>query len=269
MSIDLTSMIPDISPHYVDLAGFPIAQSLIAALIGTGLFALFVWMFMRVKKKNPHSHFVQIVTVLYEQIFSFFAQIGGKEVTPAGITFTTCIFVYVMWNNLVGLLGDMVVLVWPAAHHVFRPVTTDIMFNAILWIGAVLASLGYGFYRNGPSFISKYLPHKGMGIVEKVDKRRMIFPKILDIILGLLIGLIELIGEVGRMLSLSLRLFWNMFVGMLLLTLVVVGTQNLISIPFLLPLPIFAYELCVGVLQALIFAMLTTIYFKLAGDSHH
>jgi F-type H+-transporting ATPase subunit a len=108
-----------------------------------------------------------------------------------------------------------------------------------------------------------------MGIVPKVTKRWMVFTKALDIILGLLIGLIELAGELGRMVSLSLRLFGNMFVGMLLLTLVVYATTQFIHIPLLGPLPIFAYELCVGVLQATIFALLTTIYFKLAGQSHH
>lgn len=51
-----------------------------------------------------------------------------------------------------------------------------------------------------------------MGLSGKVDTWRKIFPKMLDILLGLLIGIIEFFGEFGRMLSLSLRLFGNMFV---------------------------------------------------------
>lgn len=54
-----------------------------------------------------------------------------------------------MWHNIFGLIGDMVVLVWPAAHHVFRPLTTDIISNATLAVIAIVASLSYGFAING------------------------------------------------------------------------------------------------------------------------
>ena len=50
-----------------------------------------------------------------------------------------------------------------------------------------------------------------MGIVKEV-KHWYDYIKFLDIVLGLLIGIIELLGEFGRMLSLALRLFGNMFV---------------------------------------------------------
>lgn len=122
----------------------------------------------------------------------------------------------------------------------------------------------YGFSQHGFHFIEKYFPVRGMGLVKKVEKPWQIIPKILDIILGLLIGFIEFMGEFGRMLSLSLRLFGNMFVGMLLLTLLLYAMQSTIHIPIVGPLLVFGYELAVSLLQALIFSMLATIYFKLA-----
>lgn len=158
----------------------------------------------------------------------------------------------------------MIVLVWPWGHHRFRPVTTDIMFNAILAVGVIVGTFVFGFSQHGFRFIGKYFPLTGMGLTGKVDKRRKVFTKFLDITLGLLIGIIEFLGEFGRMLSLSLRLFGNMFVGMLLLTLLLYAMQATIQVPVVGPLLIFAYELAVSLLQALIFAMLATIYFKLA-----
>jgi|GEM_PF-548827 len=163
--------------------------------------------------------------MLYEQIYSFLAQIGGHGVTPKALMFTSTLFIYILRHNIFGLLGDMIVLVWPAGHHRFRPVTTDIIFNAILAVGVIIGSFVYGFSQHGFHFIEKYFPLKGMGLVDKVDKRRKVITKFLDIILGLLIGIIEFLGEFGRMLSLSLRLFGNMFVGMLLLTLVLFALQ--------------------------------------------
>lgn len=79
-------------------------------------------------------------------------------------------------------------------------------------VGVIVGSFVYGFSQHGIHFIEKYFPIRGMGLVGKVDKRWKVFTKFLDIILGLLIGIIEFLGEFGRMLSLSLRLFGNMFV---------------------------------------------------------
>ena len=165
-------------------------------------------------------------------------------------------------------MGDMIVLVRPAAHEVFRPLTTDIISNGTLAVAAVIASLVYGFSLHGFGFIQKYLPIHGMCIVTKIDHRYDYITKFLDIVLGLLIGIIELLGEVGRMLSLSLRLFGNMFVGMILLGLLLYATKELLHYPVLLPVVIFAYEFAVSLLQAFIFSLLVTIYVKLAADAH-
>lgn len=267
--MDIQEILPSVFPHYLELFGTHISQSLIASCIGTISFAIFAALYYHKKHDKSHTYFVQIVDTLYEKIYELFSQIGGKSVSPNWITFAVTVFVYILWNNLVWLFGDMIVLVWPTWHHYFRPVTTDIMFNAILAVSAVIWSLWYGFYKHWFGFIKKYIPIHWMWITPKVTKRWMVFTKFLDIVLGLLIWFIELAGELGRMVSLSLRLFWNMFVWMLLLTLTVYATTTFIHIPLLLPLPIFAYELAVSFLQAFIFALLTTIYFKLAGDTHH
>jgi hypothetical protein len=55
---------------------------------------------------------------------------------------------------------------------------------------------------------------------------------------------------------------------MILLTLLLYATQLLLHYPIVGPIAIFAYEFAVSLLQAFIFALLTTIYFKLAADSH-
>ena len=105
-----------------------------------------------------------------------------------------------------------------------------------------------------------------MGLVPAINHWYDYIAKFLDIVLGLLIGIIEFLGEFGRILSLSLRLFGNMFVGMILLTLLLFATQQLLTYSILGPIVIFAYEFAVSLLQAFIFALLTTVYFRLAAD---
>lgn len=266
--MDLSSIIPDILPHYVHIGHWVISQTLIAGVLGTLSFMIILFCYSFIKKRNPYNKFVQLIEYIYETIYNFLANIGGESVGKYAIMFASTIFIYVLRNNIVWLIGDMIVLVWPAWHHSFRPSTTDISFNAILAVVAVVWSMFYGFYVHWFHFLGKYLPHNGMGIVGKVDKRYMIIPKFFDIILWLLIGLIEFVGEFGRMMSLSLRLFGNMFVGMILLWLLIVATQWLMHYPLIAPILIFAYEFCVAILQAFIFALLTTVYFKLSADHH-
>ncbi|GBD17773.1 ATP synthase subunit a [bacterium HR27] len=82
---------------------------------------------------------------------------------------------------------------------------------------------------------------------------------------------IEIISELSRIVSLSFRLFGNIFAGETLLT-VMYGIANAIKISVIgLVIPvIFLYlEVLFGFIQALIFAVLTLIYIALASADGH
>ena len=81
--------------------------------------------------------------------------------------------------------------------------------------------------------------------------------------LAFLIGIIELISELARLVSFSFRLFGNIFAGKTLLVIAIFFA------PFVLPVPILAFELFVGVIQAFIFAVLTLFFIKLAIQEPH
>ena len=76
--------------------------------------------------------------------------------------------------------------------------------------------------------------------------------------INFIVGVIELISELGRLVSFSFRLFGNIFAGKTLLTV------GLFFVPLFLPIPILAYEVFVGFIQAGVFAFLTLIFIKLA-----
>ena len=73
-------------------------------------------------------------------------------------------------------------------------------------------------------------------------------------------GLIEIVGEIAKVASLSFRLFGNVFAGEVLLA------SMMAICAFLVPLPFMFMELLVGLIQALIFAMLTLVYLVIATD---
>jgi len=76
------------------------------------------------------------------------------------------------------------------------------------------------------------------------------------------VGLLELVGELSKVISFTFRLFGNIFAGEVLL--VVVS----FLVPYAIPIPFLGLELFVGVIQALVFSLLTLAFIKMAVTPH-
>ena len=76
------------------------------------------------------------------------------------------------------------------------------------------------------------------------------------------VGILELIGEGAKLISLAFRLFGNVFAGEVLL--IIVGFLA----PYVAPVPFLILELFVGAIQALIFATLTMVFISIAVEDH-
>ena len=76
--------------------------------------------------------------------------------------------------------------------------------------------------------------------------------------IAFVVGLVELIGEIVRVVSLSFRLFGNILAGEII---ILVAAYFM---PYFLPVPLMVFELFIGFLQAAIFALLTLFFLKLA-----
>lgn len=81
-------------------------------------------------------------------------------------------------------------------------------------------------------------------------------------IIGIFVGILELIGEISRLLSFSFRLFGNIFAGEVLL--MVIG----FLIPYIASLPFYGLELFVGFIQAAVFMMLAVVFMSMATQGH-
>lgn len=256
-------------PKYIDIWGLHISQTLIASTIGTIIFIIFIITYSLIKKKKPHNGFVNLIDMWVEGIMKFFQDIGGDNIPFSLIKIVVFVFLYILRSNIRWLIGDLFVLVTPWFGEIFRPVSTDLFFNLTLAIVCVVGSIIFWFKKNGIHYIEKYIWYKGIGIVPKVDSIGTFIAKIFDIIVWLFIGLIEFVWELAKMLSLSLRLFWNILAGMVLLGLIVTATMEFIKVPAILPLVVVFFELFVGFLQAFVFSLLVLVYFKMAWQSHH
>jgi F-type H+-transporting ATPase subunit a len=77
------------------------------------------------------------------------------------------------------------------------------------------------------------------------------------------VGILELISDLAKMISFSFRLFGNVFAGEVLLVVIT------FLVPYIAPIPFYGLEVFVGMVQALVFSMLTLVFVKLATTAHH
>ena len=81
-------------------------------------------------------------------------------------------------------------------------------------------------------------------------------------VVGTFVGLLELVAEVAKIISFSFRLFGNIFAGEVLLIVM------LFLVPYIVPLPFLFLEIFVGLIQAVVFSMLTLVFMKMAVTDH-
>lgn len=135
----------------------------------------------------------------------------------------------------------------------FRPAATDLNLTIALALISFTFIQIYGFKEQGLNYLQKFIPIRSLGNLRK---------KPLGAI-DLIVGPLEFISELSKIVSLSFRLFGNIFAGGILIAvmLFLLGTG--------LPIIFYALELIVGLAQALVFAVLTLVFVAQAMEGHH
>ncbi len=80
--------------------------------------------------------------------------------------------------------------------------------------------------------------------------------------INLFVGVLEIISEITKVVSLSFRLFGNIFAG----EVVLITISSIFA--FIFPLPFLLLEIIVGMVQALVFSMLTMVFMAILTTSH-
>ncbi len=178
------------------------------------------------------------------------------------------VFIFILVNNWLGILpfvGSMGFTLKEGANSVFVPLfrggTADINFTLALSIMSVVGSNIFGIITVGAwKTFNKYVNVKELGsIFTRVRKD----PAVLIVApITFFVGIVEFIGEIAKIASLSFRLFGNIFAGEVLLT------SMATIFAFVLPGPFLFLEVFIGLIQALIFSLLTAVYFTIAAQDH-
>ena len=242
------------------------------ALITSWLAVLVIFFFalaIRLKMKKVPGKFQHIFEVLVEGALSLCDQVtNDRKITEKIFPFVFSIFVFILINNWIGLLPFVSAIGFYEVHEgaktfvpLFRAGTADINFTLAMSLVFVVASNVFGIMAIGFwKLFNKYVNINALGsIFTKIKKDKMV---IIVAPITFFVGLLELIGEFAKVASLSFRLFGNVFAGEVLL----VSMATIFS--YVLPGPFLFLEVFVGVIQALIFSLLATVYFTIAAQDH-
>jgi len=258
--------IPSImAPTLGSVGPFTLATSSITILLIT---ILLIGLCVSVSRmKLIPSKFQNLMEIFYEMVASFITSIvGTKEKAAVVIPYVGALMLYLLVANLLpmmpGISGFSLTI---DGHHVplFRGATTDFNTTFGLALAVIVTMQIVGMKEQG---VLGYLSHF-IQIKQVVKGFRKSAGEGSVAIIGFLVGLIEIISELAKMLSLSLRLFGNLFAHEVL-TVILLG-----AFAFGVPSLWMGMGVLVGIVQSIVFVALVTVYYSLVlkkeGGSHH
>lgn len=197
-----------------------------------------------------------VVENILEQLKELLLPIVGKKAFPMTFPLLIGLFLFILIHNWSGLIPGVGVFGFydekENLKYWMRPANSDLNATLGMAIVAMIAWLFISLKVAGPKFFVWEL------FGNKADKKET--PSIIYFMLTpifLLVGVIEIVSIAFRPVSLSFRLYGNVYGGENLLT-SMTGMA-----PYIVPIPFYVYELLVGVVQALIFTLLVAIYIGL------
>lgn len=230
------------APILFEIAGVAITNTAFwIALITLALAAFFVFIFSKTKIVPGKTQ--NLVEFILESYLNFVDSItSSRKKTLEIFPFAMTLFLLIWASNLLELVPGLGVF------PILRSPSSDLNFT----FGLAALSM---FYVN-------YLALRNLGLVPYLGKFFNFKSPI-----SLFVGLLELLGEFTRIISLSMRLFGNLFAGEVLLMVVSSGIHW--ALAYLVPLPFLGLETLVGFLQAFIFSSLIVVFYSTATEAAH
>jgi F-type H+-transporting ATPase subunit a len=261
-----------------EIGNIPITNSVITAVLATILILLTVFFVSYKVRSNKISTTKVIAEMFYEGLFGMVESIMGLANATKYFGFVLTFFVFILFSNWLGLMPFVhgVGLVEEshevsAENHdqeenlacalkgncyvttngvesnlhftpIFRAPTADLSNTFTLAIISVIVTNLIGLKANGFKFFKRYLDFSSP--------------------INFFVGILELISEIGKLISFAFRLFGNVFAGEVLLAVLTSITFGVATMPFL------GLELFVGLIQAFVFFMLTSVFIGLASEHH-
>ena len=210
-----------------------------------------------------------------ESLYNFLQNIVGPVLVKQTFWFFATVFIFILTLNWFSLIPGVGTIGWGipneagALSHISRPIlrgsNADLNMTLAMSMTFFACWIVWALKANGPGgFILHLFAPKG--------QVQGFFMKTLMVFIFLCVGVLEIVSILFRPVSLSFRLYGNIFAGENTLE-----TMTTLGAPYfgwLLPLPFYFMELLVGFVQAMVFMLLTAVFTLLImpngeGHEHH
>lgn len=227
----------------ISLAAEPIAHIGSFSVTNTFLHTLFVdgliigsVIYLNKNLSSIPNKFQNTIEIIMQTLYSLTESVAAQRTASIFPFFVSFLF-FIMIANLSNLLPGMGTVGFfedGKLIPLFRGTTSDINTTLALALVSAIAT--------------HVLSIKTIGVRSYLSRYFSLNP------INLFIGVLEIIGELTKVVSLSFRLFGNIFAGEVVLS-------KIASIfAFIVPLPFLLLEIIVGFVQALVFSMLTMAF---------
>ncbi len=250
------------------LFGFPITNSIVATWVTIVVLGVFSWAVTRKMQLVPGRK-QALLEFAIESLLNFCRSVAGEKNGRRFFPIVATIFLFIAFNAWLSLLpgyGSILALFSDGGEtHLLRGANTDINTPLAVAIVSFVFVEVIGFRSLGISYGKKFLNLDGIIESGKLLVKGNVKSALSKFVFGfinLFVGIIELVSELIRVVSLTIRLFGNMTAGEILLL------SAVFLMPWLFALPFYGLELLVGFVQSLIFASLTLIFLTTAVASH-
>lgn len=262
--------LPAASPVLFNIGPLPVNSSMIFMWTVAALLIGFAQYATRNVKQVPDGA-QNFWEFLVESLRNFLENIIGRHLTKETFWFFASIFIFILTMNWFGLIPGVGTIGWgtPDAHGQLTHISEPLLRGANADLNMTLAMSAWFFFwwtvwaikSNGfGGFFLHIFGPKG-------DTQG--FVKVLMVVVFALVGVLEIVSILFRPVSLSFRLYGNIFAGENILE----SMSNIFPpLAGIIPVPFYFMELLVGIVQALVFMLLTAVFTLLIcshGDEPH
>lgn len=238
------------SQEILNIGGVSITNSILATLMVSVIIILFGMIVLRKPQILPSR-----IQVAMEGLISFFLdslEQGWEDNKRARLMLPVIIalFIFLLIANQFGVIPLVTSMVLEGDVSLFRTPTSDFslpLAMALVMVGSAhLIALSMHPIRHIGNFIK-------IGEIFKIRK----FSDIGNAFLEIFLGLLDIIGEFAKIVSLTCRLFGNVFAGEVMVMIVTALGAYFISFPYFFPMPFIVLSMFSGLVQAFVFVLLS------------
>jgi F-type H+-transporting ATPase subunit a len=243
--------------------GLPITNSMLVTWIVAGGLIVFARLATRQMGQVP-SGAQNFLEWLVESLYNFLEDILGRRLVTRTFWFFGSVFIFILAANWIGLVPGFGSIGW--GHYtsdgfvleqpLLRGANADVNMTLAMALVFFACWIVWGLREQGPIGFAKEL------FAPKGESSGAL--RVLLVVVFFAAGLLEVVSILFRPISLSFRLYGNIFAGENMLETV----AAIPAIGWLVQVPFYFLELLVGLVQALVFTLLTAVFTLLICQQH-